>query len=128
MQKPHPLHEDQSFLTLRFNLGQYIYMCVSGFSSEKKLGMVGRHYILFYRNILYGYCILLKHTYNFLALSKHVCVFLMRQTYDCQTVALGFLSSIYNFVFTSFIIFSVVVYGCCIVCPSISIKSRFVIN
>ena len=37
-----------------------IYVC---FSSEKKLGMVGRHYILFYRNILYGYCIF----YNILA-------------------------------------------------------------
>ena len=32
-------------------------MCVSGFSSVKKLGMVGRHNILFCRTILHGNCI-----------------------------------------------------------------------
>ena len=62
-----------------FLMPKNIYMCVSGFSSEK-LGMVGRHNILFCENILYRNCIF---QYSFPHFSANLTTFCSQFTIKC---------------------------------------------
>ena len=56
------------------------YICVFQATALKKLGMIGRHYILFYRNILYGYCIFYNILAHFLA---YLTIFCSQFTIKC---------------------------------------------
>ena len=58
--------------TVCLDLGKKI-ICVFQGSALKKLGIVGRHYILFYWDILYGYCIFYDNLAHFLAYSTIIC-------------------------------------------------------
>ena len=55
-------------------------ICVFQVSALKKIGMVGRHYILFYRNILYEYCIFYYILAHFLA---YLTIFSSQFTIKC---------------------------------------------
>ena len=55
-------------------------ICVFQVSALEKLGMVGRHCILFYRNILYGYCIFYNILAHFLA---YLTIFCSQFTVKC---------------------------------------------